>query len=325
MRGKLIFGLKLALSILLVVYLLREIDPRQVWEQTVQVDGVWLLAGFVLTLAQIVLCTARWRAVMAALGSALPWRSAFRLVYISIFFSQLLPGGVGGDAVRMWMTRKAGVGLRQTVNGVLLERAATLLMLLLLAAACLSLLAEHVPEPGLLVIFPLLALGGGAGIALLMVFDRLPPAWRGWRVTRGITLLAEDARLLFLRPRAAILPLALASLGHLNLTLTLYALGRGLGIQAGLADYLALIPPVILVMTLPISINGWGVRETAMVTALGFAGVPASSAFALSFLYGVLDIAASLPGGAIWLLSQEGKQVHLTKPDGPSTAVRRLT
>ena len=58
-------------------------------------------------------------------------------------------------------------------------------------------------------------------------------------------------------------------------------------------------------MTLPISIAGWGVRETAMVAFFGLIGVPAEGAVVLSILFGLVGIVVSLPGGAIWLATRD--------------------
>ncbi|KAF0137780.1 MAG: hypothetical protein FD153_1608 [Rhodospirillaceae bacterium] len=65
---------------------------------------------------------------------------------------------------------------------------------------------------------------------------------------------------------------------------------------------MVLVPPVLLIMTLPISIAGWGVREQAMITAFGLVGVSEESALALSILSGLTILAGGLPGGVVWLV-----------------------
>jgi len=62
------------------------------------------------------------------------------------------------------------------------------------------------------------------------------------------------------------------------------------------------VPPVTLIQLLPVSLAGWGVRETALVVALGAFGVPAEAALATSILLGLCMILAGLPGGLIWLV-----------------------
>jgi uncharacterized membrane protein YbhN (UPF0104 family) len=66
---------------------------------------------------------------------------------------------------------------------------------------------------------------------------------------------------------------------------------------------LFLMPPVLLVATVPISIAGWGVRETSMVVAFGYAGLAPSDGLALSILYGLLSFAVGALGGAVWIAS----------------------
>ena len=73
-------------------------------------------------------------------------------------------------------------------------------------------------------------------------------------------------------------------------------------IEISLRDCLVLVPPVILVSVLPISMAGWGVREGAMITALGFAGVGSTDALVLSIAFGLVILTLSLPGGVLWLI-----------------------
>jgi glycosyltransferase 2 family protein len=63
-----------------------------------------------------------------------------------------------------------------------------------------------------------------------------------------------------------------------------------------------LVTPVMLLVTLPISIAGWGVREGALVVALGLSSVPAPEAVVASLLAGLAQLAVALPGGLLLLL-----------------------
>jgi uncharacterized membrane protein YbhN (UPF0104 family) len=58
-------------------------------------------------------------------------------------------------------------------------------------------------------------------------------------------------------------------------------------------------------MSVPVSIAGWGVRETAMIVAFGFIGVSKTSALALSLLFGLITLAAALLGGLFFLFVRE--------------------
>ena len=63
-----------------------------------------------------------------------------------------------------------------------------------------------------------------------------------------------------------------------------------------------LLPLVLLMSLLPVSIAGWGVRETAMVGALSFVAVAETDALLLSVLFGLIVMVIGLPGGFLWLL-----------------------
>jgi glycosyltransferase 2 family protein len=146
---------------------------------------------------------------------------------------------------------------------------------------------------------------GIVGTIGLCLLDRLPSHWRRWKMVRGLAQLGVDSRRVFVRSRCGMFALLIAFVGHINLSLSVWMLARGLNIHVSAFDCMVLIPPVTLIMILPVSIAGWGVRETAMVTAFGYVGVPGDSALALSILFGLVSLAASLPGGLCFLAARE--------------------
>ena len=74
-----------------------------------------------------------------------------------------------------------------------------------------------------------------------------------------------------------------------------------LNLNISLLECVVLMQPVALVANLPISVGGWGVRETAMIALFGLIGVPASATLVLSIQLGLLSLVVALPGGLLWL------------------------
>jgi uncharacterized membrane protein YbhN (UPF0104 family) len=71
-----------------------------------------LLAGLAQLGFQPFLSGLRWKLILRALGRGLSFGNAVRFVWIGAFFSQALPGAVGGDVVRIWLYWKSGAGHR---------------------------------------------------------------------------------------------------------------------------------------------------------------------------------------------------------------------
>jgi uncharacterized membrane protein YbhN (UPF0104 family) len=298
--------IKGGVSIGLIGWLLSKIDLGAAFQQAKTVDPRMAALSVGLMLVQVLLGAVRWGMVLRALSGALTAVRTLKIYYIGVFFAMVLPGAaVGGDAVRIYFTRKAGLELGSAIGSVMLERAVTVLGLVLLVAATQPLLIARVPDiPGTWV-FPVLLVVCIVGILVLSQLDRTPDSLRHWRVVRGLASLAADTRRLFFSPAWGGGTLAVAVIGHINLSLAAWVLALGLRLDVGAVDCLVLIPPVILTTILPISIGGWGVREGAMVTAFGFIGVAHESALVLSVLFAVVGMVTALPGGLVFLLSGE--------------------
>ncbi len=66
------------------------------------------------------------------------------------------------------------------------------------------------------------------------------------------------------------------------------------------ATLLALVPPVLVAMLVPLSVAGWGIREGTAALVWGLVGLPPAQGVAVSMAYGLLVLLASLPG-LLWL------------------------
>ena len=185
-----------------------------------------LLAAAIL-LVQAVICVMRWGAVLEAIRAPLGFVKALKFFLIGAFFNQALPSSVGGDAVRVYKAYHGGLSLSGAVNGVMLERAATVVVIVPLVATLMPVFLTRVDDQAgawilsTLVPFAVAMVGG---LALLMVLDRLPERLMGWRLVRGLSYLATDTRRLFLAPRHAAKALGWAAIGHANVALAILVL-----------------------------------------------------------------------------------------------------
>jgi glycosyltransferase 2 family protein len=259
------------------------------------VDGAALLAASGLAVLTTTCCAWRWRIVARGLGVDLPLGTAVAAYYRSLFLNVTLPGGFVGDVHRGWShgrdTSDVGRGLR----AVAWERSAGQVVQIVLTVAVLLVLPSPVRAA---VPFVALALvGAAAGIALAA---RLWPAGGVSRWARLRAAAARDLRDGLLAQRAwfAIgLASALVVAGH---AATFLIAARSAGATAPASELLPLALLVMQAAALP-NVGGWGPREGVTAWAFAAAGLGASLGVTTAVVYGVMVLAASLPGAVVLL------------------------
>ncbi|MFN7086003.1 MAG: lysylphosphatidylglycerol synthase transmembrane domain-containing protein [Burkholderiales bacterium] len=292
---------KTGVSLALIWIVLRAFDVQGVFQHLLRIDALTMTVAVLCALGVAPLHTLRWMIAVEASGNRLAFGTALRIVLIGHFFNQTLPSAVGGDAVRIWCAYRAGLGAGNAARTVIVDRAISLVGLLLLAAAGLPWLFDLVIDPAARLAIVAVIAAGMCGFFLFVALPQLPPFLAKWRILHALAELAALARRLTLAPRHAAPILALTIAGFLVFVFIVYWLAAALHPGVRFAQCLLLVPPVLLVSVMPVSIAGWGVREGAMVVALGFIDVPPGAAFAVSILFGLAIAAASLPGAVLWL------------------------
>ena len=316
--------LKITVSAGLILYLFDSIDLVAAQERLSKVNPIMLLVAASMLLFQMVIGGLRWSAVLRGIGISIPFWEIARLFYIGSFFNQALPGGTGGDVVRIYLVYRGNWGFRGAVNGVLLERVATLLALIILVLVTLPFFLINLDVSERAWVIPsvvILSIISVSGVGLLCLFDRLPCHLHRWRVIQGLGNLAEDARAVFLRANVAIIAIFWSTAGHINIAIAVYVLSLGLGLEFTIFESIVLMPPVLLAMTIPISIGGWGVRENAMVVAFGLIGITTEAATLLGVLLGIVSLIVALPGGLFWFAGRKAGAPSLSSVQAELAAV----
>jgi glycosyltransferase 2 family protein len=257
------------------------------------IDGRALLAAAAIFFVATVCGAWRWTVVARGLGVRLSLPTAVAAYYRAVFLNLLLPGGVAGDVHRGVShgreVQDVGGGLR----AVVWERGAGQVVQVVLTISVLLVLPSPVRSAMPFVAAAAVALVVGVGFVSRMKVGGECSQW-----ARARNAVVADIRNGVLRRKALpaiVLTSVVVTLGH---AATFLVAARSAGVDASLSRLLPLSLLAVLAMVLP-SIAGWGPREGATAWVFGTAGLGAGRGAATAVAYGVLVLAASLPGAIV--------------------------
>lgn len=270
----------------------------------------WLAGVLLLVFVDRGLMAWRWIALVRAAepDSRLSSTALARTFFVSTFAGTLLPGSIGGDAVRAVSASRLGLTTATVVGSVAVDRMLGTLSVLLMAAIGLAIaLAARLLDGWLLAwVAALAAAGAGATMLLLFSTARLTRIvqWLGrnrWPTVERLTIKTLAAFGQYDRHHGVLARVfALSFVVQVLRTLQAWGLGVALGLDVSAVWYFALIPIIVVVLLLPISIAGLGSGNLAFERLFSLALVAAPEANALAFLFIALGPIGSLPGG-LWL------------------------
>ncbi len=154
------------------------------------------------------------------------------------------------------------------------------------------------------IVTAVLSLTTACAIALfLLIGGPLPKGLAGINLVRHIQALAQTARrVLWRRPTAWQVGMFSVAI-HMITVLGVLAVTQALDLAIPFWNLFLVVLPVLLIIMIPVSIAGWGVREGAMIVAFGYVGLPQDQALAVSILLGLVLLGVGALGGLVWVLA----------------------
>src|ERR1700742_2402889 len=265
-------------------------------------DGRALVAAAAVFLVTTVCFAWRWKTVADGLGVRLSMADAVVAYYRCLFLNLTLPGGVAGDVHRGVRHGHDVRDLRHAVRAIVWERTAGQVVQVLLTVAVLF----AMPSP-LRSSMPFVVLALAATAVVVFLVGRLRTGRGESRWERLRRTVVADVRGGLLNKRALptiVLASTIAVLGHV---LTFLIAARAVGVTAPVTRLLPLAFLSMMAMALP-NIGGWGPREGVTAWAFSAAGLSAGRGAATAVAYGIIVLAASLPGAVVLLSGWLGQR-----------------
>ncbi len=289
-----------ALSLAILVWLLLKQDWRALAAALGRVSLLALVAAETLYMLKMLLNAWRWHTVSRAIAMSLPWRRAVRLMFAGAFVSNFLPSTVGGDALRMAGSRDATPLVKVAVLSVMLDRLVNVVAMYtflpftwLTYGNALPLLTA-LPEEGKKAL-------GMAGGALVMWKPRLRRHLHEVKMVLGVVARS---------PRTVASALAISWLGLAVSFTATWIIATTLGIPIAWYEVAGTTVISYTVTLLPISLNGYGLREVTLTGLYGTLGATTAQAVTLALVTRFLMMSVTLPG-ALWV--SEGVAVERQK------------
>ena len=251
----------------------------------------------------------RWGVLLRAQHVRLPYSFLTQSFLVATFFNNFLPSNIGGDVVRITDTAEAAGSKTLATTVVLIDRGIGLLGLALMAATGASLMHRMAVGPvgpgmlwagfglGAMIATPALLMPETVG-RLLAAAPGVPPGMGG-RADRETHLRADAVQG---NPRRAGRRASPAPWSSRGILVAFYvAIARSMHIPIGFAELAVIVPVSFIVQMIPLSVNGFGVREATFGFYFTRLGLPLESALLVSFVGAALIMLFSLTGGVAYL------------------------
>jgi len=302
--------LKVGVSVGLLAWLFRQVDAARLWAAVQSASWSWLAVAAVLYFVMLVVSSWRWNILLRAQGIVIRLQTLIGSFLVATFFNNFLPSNIGGDVVRVRDPSGPANSRTLAATGVLVDRGLGLLALVLVAA--LGATASQTGMRGGPPVQPWmlwagLFFGGAVSIQALRtptLVTRLatPLRWlhAEWVDARLAKLTAALGR--FASAPGALASSAAGAVMVQALLVAFYAaVTRGLHIPVSPWHLAVMVPVSFIVQMIPISVNGFGVREATFVAFFALAGLSAEAAMLLSFMGTAVIMAWSLAGACVHL------------------------
>jgi len=307
-----------AVTLLLLWWIFHDPSKRtQMLQALGKANPMWLVPAFQ-SFGLVLVCGAfRWQLLMRVQGISLPWFRVWQLVMIGMFYNLFLPGGTGGDLVKIfYAVREAPKSKSAVFLSVVVDRLAGMFALILVSSGVFLFFFKELTSLPMVRAFTLAVCVIFAAtlvlVAVGLIVDRFHLASRIPASMPGHAAILDTARAfsVYARDWKAVVAAILISL-PLNLFIFCGAIFAATAFPGnpGPAAMTSVIPIVNTISAMPISLAGIGVREKLFSSMLhSLYGTPEDLGVLISITGFAIMVCWSLIGGVVSLLYRAGQE-----------------
>jgi uncharacterized protein (TIRG00374 family) len=275
------------IGIAIFIYLLIRIDLRVVVREIVNANVFYILLTIVFLFLLLLFHTIKWFVIARKQDIRIPFKESFKITLITCFYEFIVPSKLGTILRVEYMKKYAsfGKGLCNFTLDKILDLSSIIFLAIIFSFVFKDKLA--LPIGFFILVFVVFIVATlfflkkeRSKFVLRIFFKRFVPE-----------KMKEKAKSVFDNfydhiPKKRYFPLffILNVISWVIIYAISFFVGLSLGIDLPFYVYLGVFPIATLIALIPISINGLGTREVALVSMLSLFGVSAAKAFSMSII-----------------------------------------
>jgi hypothetical protein len=310
-------AIKTGVSLLFLAYLFFNVDIRKIVDSLLIVKPTWYVLSIIVCVVNTIVLAQKYKIVMQPSGIYQSLWQLIRINFVCRFYSMFLSTPVGQGLIRWHLSTKNQAGRVQFLAVMVFERS-TFLFALCLSCLISAILTANGRAHEILDHSFLFLLVGLLGLALIQFLIVFPPACK--KTANYLLNLKTRARKDLLRrvfgvlstfsifcnkKRILLWSLFFAILWHTLFVARIYFVVLSIQAPLDLVHLAWMASLVLLLQTLPISLNGIGVREAAYAFFFELFQLPAEKGVATGILCFTHMLIMSAVGALLHLLTSE--------------------
>jgi len=248
----------------------------------------------------------RWQIILKKKDINLKFGEAVAFYYMGSFFNTIMPSSFGGDIIKAYKLGKTTNAIH-SFSSVMLDRISGLIGVAIIAS--ISIIFFHSFLPLNVILVALFIISSFLFLFLLAIKTRIPERaidiiFSRWQKPRNFFNGVMEVFKGYKGKEMWAYIILLSLIYHLMLVINNYILALSLNINIKFFYFLVFIPISQILVALPVSIQGFGVREGSYSMLFPVAGVTAVNAFSLGFLDQIVKVMTSIIGGVIYVIKK---------------------
>lgn len=311
--------LKFGVSLLLLLFTLRLIDWRGSLELAESARPALMVVAILLLLAERILSVVKWLLLLRIKGAAITFWRLLVINFIGGFWGLVLPSSVSADIVRGYYLSKSTANVSLAVTSMLLDRLMGALSLIFLGCISAGMVGDTFGLSHARGIAAAVAATCALFIALLFhngfihwvntcIIQRVAAGKIAGIARQWLAACFEYRQY----PATLFASFLLTLFVQMMRVLVFYVVALSFGVAVSAIYYFIFVPLIMLLIMLPVSINGIGIREGSFVAFFKLLGVPSSEAFIISFAVSVLTTLITAFGGIIYMFDRSAAKPMTT-------------
>jgi len=254
----------------------------------------------------VALSAKKWQMFLESRGIQLSYRESLSYYYIGSFFNTMMPSSVGGDIIKSYKLGKKtdSVG---AFSSSIMDRMTGLLAVVSIASVAVVISYGILPRAALLAAVAVIS--GFAGTVVILMKTSLVERFTTLVFSRWATIHAFLMKVIssvkgYRDKKLILAAMVISFLYHIMLILNNYLLSLALGMNIDIRYFFIFIPIAEILVSLPVSIQGFGVREGSYALLFSSIGAEYAAAFSLGFLDQIVKVITSMIGGVVYVIKK---------------------